>query len=57
MKRGLDYLAENAWVWAGTLLVLLTLSGSTLRAAMFIAGATIAVHAVATFLKGTDDSE
>lgn len=49
-----DYLQENAWVWAGTALVLLTLSGSTLRQALIISGITVCVHAVATLLSHRD---
>jgi len=44
------YLSDNAWVWAGTALVLLTLSGPTLRNAMIIAVGTTLVHFVASTL-------
>ena len=49
-----DYLQENAWVWAGTALVLLTLSGSTLRQALWITFIAVAVHGVATFISHRD---
>lgn len=49
-----NYLAENVWVWCGTLLVLLTLSGATLRTATFLTLATIALHSVVTYLKRGD---
>jgi hypothetical protein len=54
MKRLLDYLIENAWVWAGTGLVLLTLSGSTLNQALWITCLTVLVHFMATMLKKGD---
>jgi hypothetical protein len=53
----MEYVKENAWVWAGTGLVLLTLSGVTLRNALFVTGVTIIVHGVATFLKAGDSTE
>ena len=52
-----EYVKENAWVWAGTGLVLLTLSGVTLRNALFVTVVTILVHGVATFLKVGDSTE
>jgi hypothetical protein len=54
MKRTLDYLIENAWVWAGTGLVLLTLSGSTLNQALWITCLTVLVHFIATMLRKGD---
>lgn len=51
----LDYLRDNAWVWAGTGLVLLTLSGTTLRQALWITCLTTLVHCMATFLKQGDN--
>jgi hypothetical protein len=54
MNRILDYLIENAWVWAGTGLVLLTLSGKTLRQALWITCLTVLVHFVATMLRKGD---
>lgn len=54
MKRLHDYLLENAWVWAGTGLVLLTLSGTTLRQALWITCATVLIHFFATMLKESD---
>ena len=50
-----NYLVENVWVWAGTGLVLLTLSGTTLRQALYITCLTVVVHLFATFLKKGDD--
>jgi hypothetical protein len=54
MKKLHDYLIENAWVWAGTGLVLLTLSGTTLKQALWITCFTVLVHFVATVLKKGD---
>jgi hypothetical protein len=50
-----NYLVDNVWVWAGTGLVLLTLSGTTLRQALWITCLTVVVHSLATFLKKGDD--
>lgn len=52
-----DYLSDNLWVWAGTGLVLLTLSGSTLRHALMITCITILLHSVVSFLKKGDINE
>jgi hypothetical protein len=52
-----NYLVDNVWVWAGTGLVLLTLSGTTLRQALYITCLTVVVHSFATFLKKGDDQE
>ena len=38
MKKLLNYLAENTWTWAGTGMVLITLSGPTFRQAVFSTG-------------------
>jgi hypothetical protein len=54
MKKLHDYLIENAWVWAGTGLVLLTLSGTTLKQALWITCFTVMVHFVATVLRKGD---
>jgi hypothetical protein len=54
MKKLHDYLIENAWVWAGTGLVLLTLSGTTLKQALWITCFTVLVHFVATVLRKGD---
>ncbi len=51
MKKILDYLVDNAWTWAGTGMVLITLSGPTLRQATFLTGAAIMVHSIITFTK------
>lgn len=51
MKKFLDYLVDNAWTWAGTGMVLITLSGPTLRQATFISGTVILVHSVLTLSK------
>jgi hypothetical protein len=54
MKKLHDYLIENAWVWAGTGLVLLTLSGTTLKQALWITCFTVLVHFIATVLRKGD---
>ena len=49
MKKILDYLVDNAWTWAGTGMVLITLSGPTFRQAAFLTGVAIMVHSIITF--------
>jgi hypothetical protein len=49
MKKILTYLSDNTWTWAGTGLVLITLSGPTLRQALLVTGIAIVVHSVITF--------
>jgi hypothetical protein len=44
MKRFLSFLNENSWTYAGTGLVLITLSGPTLRSALWITGVTLILH-------------
>lgn len=44
----IEYFKENVWVWAGTALVLLTLSGATLRRALIIVTISAVVHLVIT---------
>ena len=50
----LEYLKDNAWVWAGTALVLLTLSGSTLRFALIISCTAAIVHMVFSMMSRDD---
>lgn len=57
MKKIQNYLVENIWVWAGTGLVLLTLSGQTLKQALWITCVAILIHSVVTFLKKGDENE
>jgi hypothetical protein len=51
MRKILDYLADNSWTWAGTGMVLITLSGPTLRQATLITGIAVLVHSVLTLSK------
>lgn len=44
MKKILGYISDNAWTYAGTGLVLITLSGPTLRTALLITGLALVVH-------------
>ena len=46
MKRILNYLADNTWTWVGTGMVLITLSGPTLRQALLLTGFGILLHSV-----------
>lgn len=43
-----NYIVENSWTWGGTALVLLTLTGSTLRWALFVTVVVVVVHAALT---------
>jgi hypothetical protein len=51
MRKILDYLLDNSWTWAGTGMVLITLSGPTLRQATLITGIAVLVHSVLTLSK------
>jgi hypothetical protein len=57
MKKIQNYLVENIWVWAGTGLVLLTLSGQTLKQALWITSFAILLHFIVTFLRKGDENE
>ena len=46
MKRILTYLADNTWTWVGTGMVLITLSGPTLRQALLLSGVGILLHSI-----------
>ena len=51
MRKLFDYLADNACTWAGTGMVLITLSGPTLRQATLITGIAVLVHSILTLSK------
>ena len=44
MKRLTDLLKDNVWTYAGTGLVLITLSGPTLRQAVLVTGVALVLH-------------
>ena len=44
MKRIITYIMENTWTWVGTGMVLITLSGPTLRQALLLTGIGIVLH-------------
>lgn len=48
MRKFLDFLADNAWTYAGTGMVLITLSGPTLRQAVWLTGVALVLHSVIT---------
>ena len=54
MKRLVDLVRDNAWTYAGTGLVLITLSGTTLRQAIWLVGICLIVHGILTVSKGDD---
>ena len=46
MKRIINYIMENTWTWVGTGMVLITLSGPTLRQALLLTGIGIVLHSL-----------
>lgn len=48
MRKFLDFLGENSWTYAGTGMVLITLTGPTLRQALWLTGVALVVHALVT---------
>lgn len=48
MRKFFDFLSENSWTYAGTGMVLITLSGPTLRSALWITGVTLILHSALT---------
>ena len=48
MRKFLNFLADNAWTYAGTGMVLITLSGPTLKQAIWLTGVALVVHALVT---------
>ncbi|CAB4148502.1 hypothetical protein UFOVP526_7 [uncultured Caudovirales phage] len=44
----MKFIVDNVWVWAGTGLVLITLSGQTRRYGVMLTVATVAIHVIAT---------
>ena len=55
MKKVLNYLADNTWTWAGTGLVLITLSGTTFKQAFTLTAIAIVIHSVITL--GTKEDQ
>lgn len=55
MKRILDYISDNTWTLAGTSLVLITLSGPTLRQALWLTGVALVLHSILTLRTGSKD--
>ena len=51
----MKFIADNAWVWAGTGLVLITLSGRTRSLGLTISVAAVLIHIVATLLTKEDE--
>ena len=54
MKKFLSYVTENSLTLAGTGLVLITLSGPTLKQALWITGVALVLHSLLTFTIGED---
>lgn len=49
------YMRENVWVWAGTGMVLITLSGATRRLGLMITAVAVAVHIAVTLPSGDNE--
>lgn len=50
-----EYLVENIWVWAGTALVLLTLTGQTLLNAVIVTSLAVLLHLGLSTKEGRND--
>lgn len=46
----MKFISDNVWVWAGTGLVLITLSGQTRRLGVILSVAAVTIHLISTFL-------
>jgi hypothetical protein len=46
MKHIINYVRDNTWTWVGTGMVLITLSGPTLRQALLLTGIGIVLHSL-----------
>ena len=46
MKQIIAYIRDNTWTWVGTGMVLITLSGPTLRQALLLTGVGILLHSL-----------
>jgi hypothetical protein len=55
MKKFWAYLTDQTWTLAGTGLVLITLSGPTLKQALWLTGMALVLHSVLTFTTGEKD--
>jgi hypothetical protein len=49
MKKFWAYLTDNTWTLAGTGMVLITLTGPTLRQAIWLTGVALVLHSILTF--------
>lgn len=52
----MKFLKDNVWVWGGTALVLITLSGKTRSYGLTIAAAAVVIHLLATLTDKDSDS-
>lgn len=46
----MKFISDNVWVWAGTGLVLITLSGQTRRLGVILSIAAVTIHLISTLL-------
>ena len=51
MKRIITYIMENTWTLVGTSMVLITLSGPTLRQALLLTGVGLLIHSAISLTK------
>lgn len=51
----MKFIVDNVWVWAGTGLVLITLSGQTRRYGVILTLVTVTIHVVASIISKDDN--
>jgi hypothetical protein len=51
----MNFLAQNVWVWAGTGLVLITLSGQTRRMGIIISLVAVVVHIITSLISKDEE--
>lgn len=51
----MKFISENVWVWAGTGLVLITLSGRTRELGIALSVSAVVAHAISTYMTKDDE--
>lgn len=54
MNKATNFFKENIWVWAGTVMVLITLSGQTRKYGLYVSGVAIVAQLI-TYLINEED--
>ncbi len=57
MKRAIEFLKENIWVWAGTGLVLITLSGQTRQYGIMLSSIAVVMQLTIYLVNKEEDKE